>query len=127
MRSHGVPNFPDPASTGGISKQGVISAEGAVSSAHVNAAQNACQSLLPAGGLGGQASRMVTAQEQQYYLDAAACMRSHGITNFPDPTFTGGNLHFPFPSGLDTHSTQFTQSRQTCEKLIPAGLPDSGN
>jgi hypothetical protein len=52
-------------------------------------------------------------------------MRSHGITNFPDPTFPGGRVNLPIPASIDTKSVQFTQAAQTCIKLIPAGLPGS--
>ena len=124
MRSHGVPNFPDPADSGGIPKEGVISAFRAVSSSQASRAQNACQQLLPAGGsLSGQPSQTVTAQDQHYYLNAARCMRSHGITDFPDPIFSGGGVNFPFESSINQNSTQFTQAVHACEKLIPAGLP----
>jgi hypothetical protein len=126
MRSHGVPNFPDPASSGGIPKAGVISAEGAVSSAQVNAAQNACKRLLPAGSsLSGKPIQAITKQDQQDYLKVAACLRSHGIPNFPDPAFSDGTVHFDIPSSIDTHSTQFTRAEQICQRLIPAGLPGS--
>ncbi len=126
MRTHGVPNFPDPTSSGGIPKAGVISAEGAVSSAQVNAAQNACKSLLPAGSsLSGTPIQTIPTQDQQDYLKVASCLRSHGITNFPDPTFSNGTVHFDIPSSIDTHSTQFTQAKQICQKLVPAGLPGS--
>ncbi len=54
-------------------------------------------------------------------------MRSHGVPNFPDPNFSGGNVSFPIPPSTDTHSTQFNEARQTCQKLIPAGLPYSGS
>ena len=55
-------------------------------------------------------------------------MRSHGITYFPDPVFSGGGVRFPAPSSnVDTTSPRFTQARQICERLIPAGLPYSGN
>ena len=117
VRSHGVPDFPDPDSNGLFPKGRPLG----VSDSRVRAAENACQNLLPAG----QAS--LTAQEQQDYLKAAACMRSHGITNFPDPTFSGGSVNFPIPSSIDTRSQRFTQARQTCAKLIPAGLPYSGS
>ena len=128
MRSHGVPDFPDPTSSGGIPKQGVISAQRAVSTSQVTAADNHCAHLLPAGGLSGQASRTVTVQDQQYYLNAVACMRAHGITNFPDPVFSGGGVSFSItPSGIDTKSPQFIRANQICRKLIPAGLPDSGS
>lgn len=125
MRSHGVPNFPDPNSNGGIPKQGVVSALRAVGSSQAQAAQNACNHLQPAGGLSGQPSQTITAQDQHYYLSAAACIRSHGFPTFPDPVFSGGSVSFPIPSSIDTNSTQFTQAKQTCEKLIPAGLPGS--
>jgi hypothetical protein len=124
MRSHGVPNFPDPADGGGIPKEGVISAFRAVSSSQAGEAQNACQQLLPAGGsLSGQPSQTVTAQDQHYYLNAARCMRSHGITDFPDPIFSGGGVNFPVASSINQNSTQFTQAVHTCQKLIPSGLP----
>ena len=126
MRSHGVLNFPDPSGSGGIPKQGVISAEGAVSSTQATVAQNACAHLLPAGGsLSGHASQTVTVQDQQYYLNAVACMRAHGITNFPDPVFSGGGVSFTQPPGIDTSSPQFIQANQVCRRLIPDGLPDS--
>ena len=55
-------------------------------------------------------------------------MRSHGIANFPDPTFPGGHVNLPhIPSSIDTKSRQVTQAAQTCTKLIPAGLPYSGD
>ena len=121
MRSHGVPDFPDPASNGQIPKEAVIHALRGVSDSRAKAATNACANLNPAG----QGSPTLTAQEQQDYLRAAACMRSHGITGFPDPTFPGGRVNLSIPSSIDTTSRQFTQAAQTCTRLIPAGLPYS--
>jgi len=92
-----------------------------VSDSGAKAATNACANLNPAG----QGSPALTAKEQHDYLRAAACMRSHGITNFPDPTFPGGRVNLSIPSSIDTKSRQFTQAAQTCTKLIPAGLPYS--
>jgi hypothetical protein len=127
MRSHGVPDFPDPAGNGGIPKAAVIRAFRAVSNVQAQAASNECAHVLPAGGsLSGQATEAVPAQDRQDYLKAAACMRSHGITNFPDPIFSGGNVGFPIPSSVNSNSAQFNQARQSCQKLIPAGLPYSG-
>jgi hypothetical protein len=128
MRSHGVPYFPDPASSGQIPKEAVVSAFQRVSNSEAEAAQNDCRHLLPPGGsLSGQAYHPVTAQDQRDYLKAAACMRSHGIAGFPDPTFSGGNVNLHIPSSIDTNSTQFDQARQICQKLIPRGLPYSGS
>jgi hypothetical protein len=121
VRSHGVPGFPDPDSSGQIPKEAVIRALSGVSDSRAMAATNACESLNPAG----QGGPTLTAHEQQDYLRAAACMRSHGITKFPDPTFPGGRVNLSIPSSIDTKSRQFTQAAQTCTKLIPAGLPYS--
>jgi hypothetical protein len=46
MRSHGVPNFPDPTSNGGIPKE--TAQQLGVSQAQVQAAQSDCTRLLPA-------------------------------------------------------------------------------
>ena len=66
-----------------------------------------------------------TAQQQADYLKAAACMRRHGIAGFPDPVFSGGDVHFPLPAGMNANSTQFLRAREICEQLIPNGLPYS--
>jgi len=94
-----------------------------VGDSRAKAATYACASLNP-----GQESPTLTVQDQQDYLRAAACMRSHGITNFPDPTFPGGHANFPrIAASIDTKSRQFTQAAQTCIRLIPAGLRPSGS
>jgi hypothetical protein len=50
MRSNGVTNYPDPDSSGELSKE--TSQQLGVTSAHLQSAQNACQHLLPNGGTG---------------------------------------------------------------------------
>jgi hypothetical protein len=125
MRSHGVPNFPDPDGSGQIPKEAVISAARSVSASQFQAAGSACEHLAPAGL--GPAPASITAQDHQYYLRAIACMRSHGFTNIPDPVFSGSSVHIPLPSSVDTSSPQFVQAVHTCEKLIPSGLPYSGS
>jgi hypothetical protein len=47
----------------------------------------------------------------------AQCMRSHGLTNFPDPTAQGT---FNLPSGM-TGSPQFASADQACRSLAPPG------
>ena len=123
MRSHGVPNFPDPPPSFNGKFPGSSPQQLGVSVSRLRAVAGACQYLLPAV----QGPAPLTAQDQQDYLRAAACMRSHGITNFPDPVFSGGSVHFAIPSSIDASSMPFTQARQTCERLIPAGLPYSGS
>jgi hypothetical protein len=128
MRSHGIPDFPDPTASGGIPKQGVINADRAVSNAQVQTASQDCQRLIAGLSLGGQAIQTITPQQQQDYLNAVACMRSHGITNFPDPSFTNGQVEFPGLEHLvDLQSPQFMRAKRICQKLIPPGLPGSGS
>jgi hypothetical protein len=52
-------------------------------------------------------------------------MRSHGITNFPDPTFQNSGVAFNTRTPIDADSPQYERALVTCEKLIPAGLPYS--
>jgi hypothetical protein len=121
MRSHRVPTFPEPNGSGRMPEE--TPQQLGVSGSQFDAAVRACQNLNPK-----QPPPALTAQEQQDYLRAAACMRSHGISNFPDPVFSGGGVSFPTPSSsIDISSPEFTRARQTCQRLIPAGLPDSGS
>jgi hypothetical protein len=124
VRAHGVPNFPDPGSNGQIAKRAAVRALREVSNSLARAATGACAKLNPAG----QANPVLTAQEQQDYLRAAACMRSHGFSSFPDPTFPGGRASLPrIPASIDTKSRQFIQAEQTCIKLIPTKVRPSGS
>jgi len=58
-------------------------------------------------------------------LAYAKCMRSHGITNFPDPTVQdnahGKGVGFNMPSGVDPHSAQFTSASKLCQQQTGFG------
>jgi hypothetical protein len=124
MRSNGVPNFPDPTGAAGIPKQAVVAAFQAVGTSRAAAASNACRHVLGAGGsLGGKAAQPIDAQDRQDYLEAAACMRSHGFPGFPDPTFQNNSVQLAIPSSIDQDSARFKTAATACVKLIPAGLP----
>lgn len=47
-------------------------------------------------------------------LKMAACMRSHGISNFPDPIVNSQGMAFN-PHGIDTHSPRFLAAQQVCQ------------
>jgi hypothetical protein len=122
MRSHGVPTFPDPDSSGVF--DGPKLKQVGVSASRVRAAQSACNHLLPNGiPLAGR----ITRADQVYYLRGAACMRRHGVPDFPDPTFQNNNVRFNIPSSIDANSSRVKSAVATCQKLIPAGLPYSGS
>ena len=123
VRSHGAPNFPDPTSSGGIPKE--TAQQLGVGLSQLQAAQTDCKGLLPAGGsLSGKANQTISGEQQQYYLKTAACMRSHQVTNFPEPSFFGGSVEFQGLGHLPgVHSPLFSHAFHICQKLIPPGLP----
>jgi len=120
MRSHGIPNFPDPTANGGFTKAALRRL--GISKSKLQAAQAKCTAYLPSGG----GSESIPTKDQKDYLKAAACLRRHGVPNFPDPVFSNGNVSFDIPSTINQHAPKVVRAIQTCQKLIPAGLPDSG-
>jgi hypothetical protein len=124
MRANGLPKWPDP-TTGGVFDKSKLQQTG-YSSAQVRAVEDGpCKSTLPTAAPSAPPVQTITTQQQQDYIDAVACMRSHGFSNFPDPTFSDGHVTLVPPPGVDTNSTEFTQAQHTCQQLIPAGLPYS--
>lgn len=128
MRHHGVPNFPDlvMSANGGAVPVGPVSID--THSPAVQAAAGACKSILPAGQVPAPAAQEITPKDQADYIRAAACMRAHGVPDFPDPVISGNSVTFPPPPGMNAsigNSPTFLKAREICEKLIPAGLPFS--
>jgi hypothetical protein len=82
MRSHGVPNLPDPVpgTDGGKVAIPVSSAVNPQSPAF-EAAQRSCQRLLPGGGPPPNIPESVKLTA----LKLARCMRAHGVPDYPDP------------------------------------------
>jgi hypothetical protein len=122
MRSHGVPNFPDPTSSGEIPKVGLQQL--GVSSSQFQSAQNACRHLLPSGGQSSQASDQ---QMMNAMYEFARCVRSHGVPNWPDPLAESdpgqpGTPGFPRNlQGIDTTSPQVMNAMDKCQHLL-AGI-----
>jgi hypothetical protein len=114
MRKNGVPNFPDPSSTGEIS----IGPSSGVDpgSPKFQSAQTKCRKLLPNGG---QPTAAQIAKAQQGALDFSKCMRAHGVTKFPDPTFSNsGGIGIKIGSkrgGLDPNNPTFKAAQQACQ------------
>ncbi len=121
MHAHGVPNFPEPIVSehgGGTSiKLAVPASVG--QNPRFKPAEQACRKLLPGGGPGNQAP--LTPAQQEQYLRAAACIRSHGVPSFPDPTFSGGGVHIAHEK-LNESSPAFKAAVHDCESLIPGGV-----
>lgn len=124
MRTHGFPNFPDPNSAGKFMINGANGIN-PVSSQYQDA-HKACEKFLPNGGQvsPGQSQKLTNAS-----LQFAQCMRSHGITNFPDPTSKGsGSPVLISPgSGVDTNSPQYQRAMSACQSILQKAAGGSGS
>ena len=145
VRSHGVPDFPDPgASGGGPVKQtpNSISVDGhhlSESPRVVQKAMGKCQKYSPVAH-GPKISAAQLAKLKAGALAMAKCMRAHGVPNFPDPqvgTGPGGHgvsvgirLGGPASRGngqgnppFDPQSPTFKAAQKTCMPLMTKDLP----
>jgi hypothetical protein len=136
MRSHGVPDFPDPDRSGQLPK-GDAQRFG-VTSSQLQAARTACQRLLPNNGgtinagsidqcmMADDCSRALVQQVLTEERNFARCMRSHGVPNWPDPTIDSqGRPVFAISiskDGFDPYSPQIWAKGNECSRLMP-GLP----
>jgi hypothetical protein len=131
IRSHGVPNYPDPDSSGTLPKPDAQAF--GVSSSQLNAAQRACQHLLPTTGGSLTASSLqqcylsdvcpqaLVQQAVSEGLKFSRCMRSHGVPRWPDPTIDSEgrpafNIRVPRPA-----PHQVSTAINECERLEHAG------
>jgi hypothetical protein len=119
MRTHGVANFPDPNGQGQVQFSGVNP-----TSPPFEAAQRACAKDAPGGG-----RHLSAAQQQQAIAQAllfSKCMRSHGITDFPDPqvSSSGGGVGIRISirggqgSNLDPNNPTFQAAQKACQPLM---------
>jgi hypothetical protein len=114
MRKHGVTNFPDPNSEGLITIDSGMGID--PGSPAFKSAQNVCDKLLPNGGRPTPAQ---IAQQQQQLLAFSACMRAHGLKDFPDPSNGGLRLSVHPGSDLDPNSPTFQNAQKACRKYMP--------
>jgi hypothetical protein len=127
MRAHGVRKFPDPYSSGVIPK--VSLQQLGVSSSAFQAAEKACQNLLPPGGSNDQFPPGEAQQLLIGMLRFSECMRSHGLPNWPDPTIdSAGQPEFPLSTahGINPHPRPnlppFAKPIRECRHVMPSAL-----
>jgi hypothetical protein len=118
MRSHGIPDFPDPTTSpaGGVAIQvnGGPGSDLNHNNPTFKAASQTCRSLLPGGG---QAPPPQSAQKIAAEVTWARCMRSHGLPRFPDP-----NSQAAFDSSkFDENSPAFQTASNACKSVQPTG------
>jgi hypothetical protein len=129
MRSHGVPNFPDPGTSGHVGFGRNLATPA------LQAAQKTCGSLLPGAGPGGSGPPSAALEKQ--LLAVAECMRAQRVSGFPDPTttppsspagnsgvFTQDSVSFVIPSTINLQSPALKQAATACQFSI--GPPGHG-
>jgi hypothetical protein len=119
MRSHGVPNYPDPTSSGLVKES--LQQLG-VSGSRFQAAQSACRHLLPNGGQPPSQAQVQRVRAQA--LQFSRCVRNHGVPNFPDPA-SDGRIPDPATVGIDQGSPKFEAANQACGKYRPPYMPSN--
>jgi hypothetical protein len=124
MRSHGLPDFPDPESTGGFVFS--VGSGPQPNSPRFQSAQRSCRKYMPNGG---KPTPQQSAGDKAQLLELAKCMRSHGVTNFPDPSSRpNGGWGFDITqTSLHVNSPTYQAAAQACQKSVPGGgVPCSG-
>ncbi len=128
MRSHGVSNYPDSSPSGRGTVLKITPGSGLnPQSPSFRSAQQACAKLMP-GAFG--APPQMSASQYRSALKFAGCMRSHGLSSFPDPArsvsasagpiFVVRGMEFELGSGLNPASPAFTRAAAAC------GVPHLG-
>jgi hypothetical protein len=116
MRSHGEPGWPDPNSQGNFTI-GPADHVG-MGSPQYQSANKTCVHLLPNGG---QDTAAQLNKDLSQALKFVACMRSHGIPKFADPTVQDGHLVIRGGGGFGPNSPQLQAAQRACRSLSPGG------
>jgi hypothetical protein len=125
MRKNGVTGYPDPNSQGLITIHSGMGID--PGSPAFRSARSVCDKLLPNGG---QPTQAQLAQSQKQMLAFSACMRAHGLKDFPDPSNGGLRLQDHPGSDLSPNNPTFQKAQKACQGDLPfkaqAGTTKSG-
>lgn len=127
LRSHGVPNMPDPLPSGGFSRSALEAAAGIrisgqfpasdltnLASPRFDAALKACSSIAIASGFEHTPAEIEKHVQQETAEDQ--CIRKHGVPTMPDPNAQGQQS---FPPGITPTTPQFEKAQKACAYLNP--------
>lgn len=82
-----------------------------------------------AGSSAGSAPRSTLTQTRAQFVGYAACMRSHGVSDYPDPLVSAsGNqvsVHIT-PGSANPNSPAFRSADRTCHRMLPNGGVQGG-
>ena len=116
MRSHGVPNFPDPkvSSSPGHTSVAIAVNPSETGSPKFKSADRACSGILPAPETPAQQQAHDQAKKR-YLLAFGRCLRTNGIQGFPDPDAHGHlSLQMVTAAGIDIRTRKFLDAAKAC-------------
>jgi hypothetical protein len=115
MRSHGIKDFPDPNSDGELTLDAQPGSDIDPNNPTYKAADAACKSLLPP-------QQKPPAGLKEANLKYAKCMRSHGVSDFPDPS-ADGTLQIQSKPGsdLDPNNPTYKAADAACKHFELGG------
>jgi hypothetical protein len=120
MRLHGITDFPDPTASGDFAIHGTgPNSDLDQNNPTFQAAERACQRYSPQHDV----TPAQHTQLEREYLSFARCMRSHGVSDFPDPiTGSGGHPGFYFQGGsnsdLNQNNPAFRRGGDACQHIL---------
>ncbi|HKE12833.1 MAG TPA: hypothetical protein VKE73_14800, partial [Myxococcota bacterium] len=115
----GVPNFPDPSSSGVLPKSQLEPI--AAGNPHFQTAETACSTLLPNGALppGGEPTETALRKMERDALNFSRCMRSHGVPTWPDYTLRGGIPIFDLHgTTIHPNAPQIVAKQVACKSML---------
>jgi hypothetical protein len=121
MRSHRVPNWPDPGSGGTFDKSKLTPQSLGAAGPQLRAAEGACDHLLPNVGAPSAAQAQ---QAKAEALSFSRCVRAHGVPSFPDPA-ADGRIPDPASVGIDQGSPAFEAANRACATYRPPYMPSN--
>jgi hypothetical protein len=120
MRSHGIVDFPDPGPSGGFAINAQPGSDLDPRSAPFQAATKACQQYDPSAGKPPSPAEQAEGLAQ--LLKFSQCMRSHGISDYPDPTQSGIQIKPGGPnSDLNPNNPRLEAAQTACQRYSQPG------
>ncbi len=116
IRSHGIPNFPDPTFFAGGAGVNLSTPAGMLTSPAFFVAQKQC-AKLGLYGAGAAAQEPATAAQVAQAVAISKCMRAHRVPNWPDPT-----THVPFNVNAEGYGVTGAVPNSNLVYLIPKSI-----
>ena len=105
----------------GLATIGLLAAAcgGGSTSLRIASADGTTTTIVASSGSSASDSSGESSVSEQ--LKFAQCMRSHAVSDFPDPSANGGQLQDIARSGVNTRTQAYQAALQACRKYTPQG------